>query len=154
METALKPVQDGRGRKRRWPAEKKLAVLQEWKNGVPLEEVCRKIWRERRADVSLEAEPRAGAQGVRRDGPEEPSAGAPVGLFEVCRRQFFESRVTARIRFNSPSAQSLQVGLMVLVCSFFTRRLTSSYPNSYTGSPPIHAPVGYPPILPDPRSCG
>ena len=42
METAMKPVQDGRSRKRRWPAEQKLAVLQEWKNGVPLEEVCRK----------------------------------------------------------------------------------------------------------------
>lgn len=42
METALKPAQDGRGRKRRWAAEQKLALLQEWKNGVPLEEVCRK----------------------------------------------------------------------------------------------------------------
>lgn len=42
METAMKPVQDGRSRKRRWPAEQKLSVLQEWKNGVPLEEVCRK----------------------------------------------------------------------------------------------------------------
>ena len=42
METAMKPVQNGRGRKRRWPAEQKLAILQEWKNGVPLEEVCRK----------------------------------------------------------------------------------------------------------------
>ena len=42
METALKPVQDGRGRKRRWPAEQKLAVLQEWKNGAPLEEVYRR----------------------------------------------------------------------------------------------------------------
>ena len=42
MDTSGKPVQDGRGRKRRWPAEQKLAVLQEWKNGVPLEEVCRK----------------------------------------------------------------------------------------------------------------
>ena len=42
MDTAMKPVQTGRGRKRRWPAEQKLAVLQEWKTGVPLEEVCRK----------------------------------------------------------------------------------------------------------------
>src|SRR3989442_12167702 len=42
METAVKPVQNGRGRKRRWPAEQKLAVLQEWKNGVPREEICRK----------------------------------------------------------------------------------------------------------------
>ena len=39
VETAVKPVQNGWGRKRRWPAEQKLAVLQEWKNGVPLEEV-------------------------------------------------------------------------------------------------------------------
>src|SRR2546422_3002950 len=37
VETAVKPVQNGWGRKRRWPAEEKLAVLQEWKNGVPLE---------------------------------------------------------------------------------------------------------------------
>src|SRR5574341_1171467 len=42
METAVKPVHDGRSRKRRWPAEQKLAVLQEWKNGAPLEEVCRR----------------------------------------------------------------------------------------------------------------
>ncbi len=39
METAMKPVRNGR---RRWSAEQKLAVLQEWRNGVPLEEVCRK----------------------------------------------------------------------------------------------------------------
>ena len=43
METPGKPVQNGRGRKRRWSAEQKLALLQEWKNGVPLEEVCRKF---------------------------------------------------------------------------------------------------------------
>ena len=42
MEPAVRPVQDGRSRKRRWPAEQKLAVLQEWKNGAPLEEVCRR----------------------------------------------------------------------------------------------------------------
>lgn len=42
METAMKPVQNGRGRRRRWPAEQKLTVLQEWQTGVPLEEVCRK----------------------------------------------------------------------------------------------------------------
>ena len=42
METTVKPVQNGRGRKHQWPAEQKLAVLQEWKNGGPLEEVCRK----------------------------------------------------------------------------------------------------------------
>ncbi len=40
METAEMPVQ--RGRRRLWNAEKKLAVLQEWRNGTPLEEVCRK----------------------------------------------------------------------------------------------------------------
>jgi len=42
MEAAMNPVQTGRGRRRRWPAEQKLAVLQEWQTGVPLEEVCRK----------------------------------------------------------------------------------------------------------------
>lgn len=42
MEATIKPVQNGRRRKRRWPAEQKLAVLQEWKNGISLEEVCRK----------------------------------------------------------------------------------------------------------------
>lgn len=42
MEATIKPVQNGRRRKRRWPAEQKLAVLQEWKNGIPLEEGCRK----------------------------------------------------------------------------------------------------------------
>ncbi len=42
METVVRPVQNGRGGRRRWNAEQKLAVLQEWKNGVPLEEVCRK----------------------------------------------------------------------------------------------------------------
>jgi transposase len=40
METVEAPVQ--RGRRRLWNAEKKLAVLQEWQNGTPLEEVCRK----------------------------------------------------------------------------------------------------------------
>jgi len=29
MEATIKPVQNGRGQKRRWPAEQKLAVLQE-----------------------------------------------------------------------------------------------------------------------------
>ncbi|WP_447974103.1 transposase [Nitrospira sp. Kam-Ns4a] len=42
METAVKLVQNGRGTRRRWTAEQKLTVLQEWKNGVPLEELCRK----------------------------------------------------------------------------------------------------------------
>lgn len=40
METLETPVQ--RGRKRRWNAEKKLAVLNEWRSGLPLEEVCRR----------------------------------------------------------------------------------------------------------------
>ena len=30
METAVRPAQNGRGRKRRWPAEQELAVLQAW----------------------------------------------------------------------------------------------------------------------------
>ncbi len=42
METGVKPVQSGRGRRGRWPSEQKLAMLQEWRSGVPLEEVCRK----------------------------------------------------------------------------------------------------------------
>ncbi len=40
METAVKPVQNGRGRKRRWPAEQKLAVQPR----VPLEAEPR-TWR-------------------------------------------------------------------------------------------------------------
>jgi transposase len=40
METAEMPVQ--KGRRRLWSAEKKLALLQEWRSGLPLEEVCRK----------------------------------------------------------------------------------------------------------------
>ena len=40
METTETPVQ--RGRRRLWSAERKLIVLQEWRNGTPLEEVCRK----------------------------------------------------------------------------------------------------------------
>ena len=42
METAVRPVHNGRGGRRRWTPEQKLTVLQEWKTGVPLEEVCRK----------------------------------------------------------------------------------------------------------------
>jgi transposase-like protein len=42
MDTAVKPVQTGRGRRRRWSAEQKLIVLQEWQPGIPLEEICRK----------------------------------------------------------------------------------------------------------------
>jgi transposase-like protein len=41
MDTAVKPVQTGRGRRRRWRAEQKLIVLQEWQTGIPLEEICR-----------------------------------------------------------------------------------------------------------------
>lgn len=40
MDTAVKPVQSGR--RRRWSAEQKLIVLQEWQTGIPLEEICRK----------------------------------------------------------------------------------------------------------------
>jgi len=42
MDTVMKPVQNGRGRRRRWSGEQKLTVLQEWQTGVPLEEICRK----------------------------------------------------------------------------------------------------------------
>jgi transposase-like protein len=42
METEMKPVQNGWGRRRRWSDEQKLVVLQEWQTGVPLEELCRK----------------------------------------------------------------------------------------------------------------
>lgn len=42
METAIMPGQNGAGRRGRWSAEKKLAVLQEWQQGIPLEEVCRR----------------------------------------------------------------------------------------------------------------
>ena len=42
METAIMPGQNGLGRRGRWSTEKKLAVLQEWQQGAPLEEVCRR----------------------------------------------------------------------------------------------------------------
>ena len=42
MDTVMKPVQNGRGRRRQWSAEQKLTVLQEWQTGIPLEEICRK----------------------------------------------------------------------------------------------------------------
>ena len=42
MDTMMKPVQNGRGRRRQWSSEQKLTVLQEWQTGVPLEEICRK----------------------------------------------------------------------------------------------------------------
>ena len=41
METTMKPVREGRGQRRRWSAEQKLTVLQEWQTGIPLE-ICRK----------------------------------------------------------------------------------------------------------------
>ena len=40
---AVKPVQAGRGRKGRRPAETKLAALQEWRSGLPIEEVSRRF---------------------------------------------------------------------------------------------------------------
>src|SRR2546427_8716000 len=42
MDTVMKPVQNGRGRRRQWSGEQKLTVLQEWQAGGPLEEICRK----------------------------------------------------------------------------------------------------------------
>ncbi len=42
MDTVMKPVQNGRGRRRQWSGEQKLTVLQEWQTGVPLEEIGRK----------------------------------------------------------------------------------------------------------------
>ena len=42
MDTAVKPVQMGRGRRQQWSGDQKLTVLQEWQAGVPLEEICRK----------------------------------------------------------------------------------------------------------------
>lgn len=42
MENGVKAVQGQRGRRGRWPAGQKLAVLQEWRSGTPLEEVCRR----------------------------------------------------------------------------------------------------------------
>ena len=77
METVLKPVQDGRGRKRRWPAEQKLAVLQEWKNGAPLEEVCRRYALNAAQMYRWKRSLEQGLKGVGRDGAEEPGAGAP-----------------------------------------------------------------------------
>ena len=41
MEFMMNTVQSGRGGRRRWSDEQNLAVLQEWKAGVPLEEACR-----------------------------------------------------------------------------------------------------------------
>jgi transposase-like protein len=41
METAIMPEQNG-SRRGRWSSERKLVVLQEWQQGLPLEEVCRR----------------------------------------------------------------------------------------------------------------
>ena len=43
MEAAVKPVQAPRGRRGRWPTETKLAALEAWRGGTPLEEVCRRF---------------------------------------------------------------------------------------------------------------
>ena len=43
MEAAVKPVQVTRGRRGRWPTETKLAALEAWRAGTPLEEVCRRF---------------------------------------------------------------------------------------------------------------
>ncbi len=40
MEVAVMPVQ--RGGRKRWTVEQKLAVLREWKEGIPAQEVCRR----------------------------------------------------------------------------------------------------------------
>jgi transposase len=42
MDTVMKPVQNGRGRRREWRSEQKLTVLQAWQTEVPVEEICRK----------------------------------------------------------------------------------------------------------------
>jgi transposase-like protein len=42
MDTVMKPVQNGRSRRRQWSSEQKLTVLQEWQAGVRLEEICQK----------------------------------------------------------------------------------------------------------------
>ena len=40
METLEKPVQ--KNGKRRWSTEQKVAILQEWQGGIPVEELCRR----------------------------------------------------------------------------------------------------------------
>ena len=71
METVMKPVQNGRGRRRRWSAEQKLTVLQESQTGGSFGRDLPEICRERGADVSVEAQPRPRAQRVRRVGAQE-----------------------------------------------------------------------------------
>ncbi len=43
MVNGVKPVQGSGGRRGRWPTETKPAALQEWRSGLPVEEVCRKF---------------------------------------------------------------------------------------------------------------
>jgi len=40
MEVAVMPVQ--KGNRKRWTVEQKLAVLREWKEGIPAQEICRR----------------------------------------------------------------------------------------------------------------
>ena len=42
MEVSEKPVQRNGNAKRHWTAEQKLALVQEWRNGLPVEEVSRR----------------------------------------------------------------------------------------------------------------
>ena len=42
MEAVEKPVQRNGNGKRRWTAEQKLALIQEWQGGLPVEEVSRR----------------------------------------------------------------------------------------------------------------
>ena len=43
MVNGVKPVERSRGGRGWWPTEVKLAALQEWRSGLPVEEVCRKF---------------------------------------------------------------------------------------------------------------
>ena len=42
METTVMPAQNGSKRRGRWSSDRKFSVLQEWQQGTPLEEVCRR----------------------------------------------------------------------------------------------------------------
>jgi transposase-like protein len=80
MDTVVKPVQTGCGR-RRGSSEQKLAVLQEWQRGIPLEKICRKYAVNAAWMYSWK---RSLAQGLKESGnmvPKSPGA----GLAEVCR---------------------------------------------------------------------
>ena len=55
MDTVMKPVQNGRGRRRQWSGEQKLTVLQEWQTGVPLEDdLPGLIWSRMKVSVRLD----------------------------------------------------------------------------------------------------